>query len=78
MTVQLTIRNVPTGVRDEIAARAARQGKSMQEFLRQELERIASQPSLDEVCERIRQRKAMTGTKLSVDEVLAAQETDRR
>jgi len=34
MSVQLTIRDVPEKVRDELAARAALQGKSMQEFLR--------------------------------------------
>lgn len=34
MAVQITIRDVPDKVRDELAARAARQGKSMQEFLR--------------------------------------------
>jgi antitoxin FitA len=34
MRVQITIRDVPERVRDELAGRAAAQGKSMQEFLR--------------------------------------------
>lgn len=78
MTVQLTIRNVPTAVRDELSARASRQGKSMQEYLRQELERLASRPTLVEVSDRIRERKALAATELAVDDVLAARDADRR
>ena len=56
MPVQITIRDVPEEVRDALAVRAARQHQSMQAFLRDELERIASRPSVGEwlhqVCER--------------------------
>ena len=45
MPVQITIRGIPEAVRDELAARAALNRQSMQEFLRTELERIASRPS---------------------------------
>ena len=47
MGIQITIRDVPEKVRDELAARAALQGKSMQEYLRAELERLAARPSVD-------------------------------
>jgi plasmid stability protein len=47
MSVQITIRDVPDAVRDELAARAALQGKSMQEYLRTELERLAARPPAD-------------------------------
>jgi plasmid stability protein len=47
MGIQINIRDVPERVRDELAARAALQGKSMQEFLRGELERLAARPSID-------------------------------
>jgi len=47
MTVQITIRDVPEGVREELASRATRRAVSMQEFLRRELEQIAARPSLD-------------------------------
>jgi antitoxin FitA len=33
MPVAITIRNVPEEVRDELAARAARSGRSLQEYL---------------------------------------------
>jgi hypothetical protein len=42
MAIQINIRDVPEKVRDELVARAALQGKSMQEFLRAELERLAA------------------------------------
>jgi antitoxin FitA len=78
MNVQITIRNVPTKVRDELAARAALQGKSMQEYLREELERLAARPPIEEVLARIRQRKRTAGTRLTTEEILAHRDTDRR
>lgn len=78
MGIQITIRDVPAVVRDELAARAALQGKSMQEYLRAELERLASRPPVEKVLERIRERKAMAGTRLSAEEILAHRDADRR
>lgn len=78
MSIQITIRNIPIKVRDKLAVRAARQGNSMQEYLRQELERMASRPTVEEVSERIRQRKNRTGTQLATEDVLAARDADRR
>ena len=78
MSVQITIRDVPDFVRDELAARAALQGKSMQEYLRSELERLAARPSAEQVLARIRERKTMAGTRLSPEEILAHRDADRR
>jgi hypothetical protein len=78
MKVQITIRDVPGVVRDELAARAALQGKSMQEYLRAELERLAARPPVEKVLERIRERKAMAGVRLSTEEILAHRDADRR
>ena len=61
MSVQITIRDVPNEVRNELAARAARQRQSMQEFLLGELERIASKPSIAAWLEGVRERKAVAG-----------------
>ncbi|WP_396654373.1 FitA-like ribbon-helix-helix domain-containing protein, partial [Microbacterium sp.] len=33
MSVAITVRNVPDDVRDELASRAARSGRSLQEYL---------------------------------------------
>jgi plasmid stability protein len=78
MSVQITIRDVPDAVKDELAARAALQGKSMQEFLRAELERLAARPPVDQLLARIRDRKRTTKTRVSSEEILAHRNADRR
>ena len=78
MSVQLTIRDVSESTRDELAARAALQGKSMQEFLRSELERIASRPSIETWVANLRDRKASTNTKISSSKILRARDADRK
>jgi plasmid stability protein len=78
MSVQITIRDVPDAVRDELASRAALQGKSMQEYLRAELERLAARPPVERVLERIRERKATAETRLSPEEILTLRDADRR
>jgi hypothetical protein len=77
MGVQITIRGVPEAVRDELAIRAALQRQSMQEFLRGELERIASRPSVDEWVREVRDRKAAMGTHVPTSAILAARDADR-
>jgi plasmid stability protein len=78
MAVQITIRDVPEQVRDELAARAARQGKSMQEYLRAELDRIAARPSLDAWLEGVRQRKEAAKSRVSARDILRSRDADRR
>jgi plasmid stability protein len=78
MAVAITVRNVPDEVRDELAARAARAGKSLQEYLRGMLIDTASRPSLEDVIARARARVAATGARISADEILAARDADRR
>ncbi len=78
MPVQLTIRNVPEQVRDELAPRADLQHKSMQEFLRGELERIAARPSLDVWRRTVRNRKEAARTRVSAATILRARHADRK
>lgn len=78
MPVQLTIRDVPDQVRDELAVRAALQRKSMQEFLRGELEKIASRPSLEVWLQTVRERKAAAGSRVDTDTILQARDADRK
>ena len=78
MAVQISIRDVPERVRDELAARAALQGKSMQEFLRAELGRLASRPSIDAWLQQVRKRKATAQTRVSTKEILENRNADRR
>ncbi len=78
MSLQITIRNVSNEVRNELAARAAQSGKSMQEYLREELERLAKRPSLDQWLSRVREQKELTGRKLGSEVILAHRDADRQ
>lgn len=78
MSVQITIRNVPEEVRDELAARATYARKSMQEYLRGELERIAARPSMESWLSRVRARKEAAPNRVSPQEILRHLEADRR
>ena len=78
MPVQITIRGVPDEVRDELAVRAALQRQSMQEFLRGELERIVSRPSVAAWLQAVRDRKAVAETRVQPSRILRARDADRK
>lgn len=78
MSVAITVREVPDEVRDELAARAARMGQSLQEYLRSMLVNTATRPTAEDVIARARARVAATGTRLDTDSILAARDADRR
>lgn len=78
MAVQITIRDVPERVRHELAARAAAQGRSMQEYLRMALERLAARPTADAWLAQVRKRKRASGTQLSSAQILSQRDADRR
>ncbi len=78
MSVQITIRNVPEEVRDELAARAALKRQSMQEYLREALERLAGLPSIETVLEEARRRVEASGTVVTAEQILEARDADRR
>ncbi len=74
----ITIREVPDSARDELAARAARAGKSLQEYLRGSLIELAAKPDVAQIIERVRARKEATGSVLGVDEILGHVDAERR
>lgn len=76
--VAVTIRDVPDGVRSELAARAARAGQSLQEYLRGVLVTAASKPTVEEVVDRARARVAVTGLRLDSAATLQARDADRQ
>ncbi len=78
MGVQITIRNVPEEVRDELASRAALKHQSMQQYLREALERMTSKPSVEEWLQDVRRRVEESGTVVTAEEILAARDADRR
>jgi plasmid stability protein len=76
--VAVTIRDVPEQVRDELAARAAREGQSLQEYLRFLLVSVAERPTVGEVLARARARVAATGVRLDPVATVVAKDADRR
>ena len=78
MTVSITIRHVPDDTRDELAARAARSGRSLQEYLRAELVELARRPDPPSLLAVIRERKRHAGTRLPTERILALRDADRR
>jgi len=78
MTTSITIRDVPDETRDELAARAALSGRSLQEYLRARLVELARQPDAEALVQRIHARKAATGSSLPADRILSYRDEDRR
>ena len=74
----VTIRDVPEETRAELAARAARSGRSLQEYLRQTLVELAAQPEVSTLLEEIRERKASTRSMLPSAEILTHRDAGRR
>ena len=77
MAVQITIRDVPEDVRDELAKRAASARQSMQDFLRGELQRIATRPCRVAVLQSVQRRKQTAGTRVAPSSTLHARDMDR-
>jgi plasmid stability protein len=70
--VSITIRDVPQETRNELAARAAHNGQSLQEYVRSALMTIASRPDHGAVIARMRRQAETYGARVSSDEILAA------
>lgn len=73
----ITIRDVPDDTHEELAARAARTGRSLQEYLRARLIELARKPDPEVLMARIRDRKERTGQTLSRKAILEHREADR-
>jgi plasmid stability protein len=78
MSVSITIRDVPEATRDELAARAASAGRSLQEYLRAKLIELAGQPDAEALVGRIRARKSAHPVSLTVEQILAFRNEDRQ
>jgi plasmid stability protein len=76
--VSITIRDVPEETRNELAARAARGGRSLQEYLRGQLVELAARPDRATVLARMTERVRREQVHLAVDEILDARDADKR
>ncbi len=78
MPTSVTIREVPDRARDELAARAAASGRSLQEYLRSKLIELASRPDTEAVLARIRDRKERTRTRLTAAAIVGYRDAEHR
>lgn len=65
MGTLIQVRDVPDDVHRALKARAAREGVSLSEYLRTELQRVAETPTADELLARLRTRKPVKITESS-------------
>jgi plasmid stability protein len=76
--VAITIRDIPDAVRDQLAARAAQAGQSLQEYLRGLLVTTAEKPTARDTLARARARVHTTGARVDAAAILAAKDADRQ
>jgi plasmid stability protein len=74
MSKMIQIRGVPDDVHSILKARAARQGVSLSDYLKRELEQTAHHPDLSEWVERVRHMKPISSTTSSAQMIREARE----
>ncbi len=69
MSKMIQVRDVPERVHGTLKSRAAREGMSLSDFIKRELERTAERPTMQEWLERTRQAKPIP-TKQSAAQII--------
>ncbi len=69
MSKMIQIRDVPDEIHSTLKARAAREGMSLSDFIKKELERSAERPTMREWLDRTRRAKPIIG-KRSATEII--------
>lgn len=72
----LQVRGVPDDVSRVLKERAARAGQSLSEYVLTELKRLASQPTIDELWERIK-AKGPVDPGVSATDIIRAERAER-
>lgn len=76
--VMIQIRNVPPDLHERLKARAEAHGMNLSDFLKRELERMASVPTNEEVFAAVEaDKEAGLLPQISADEIVAAIREDR-
>ena len=78
VAVAITIRGVPDQTRDELAARAAASGTSLQQYLLRHLIELAEMPDNAGILARARERVRRTGQGLTAEQILEDKSDERR
>jgi hypothetical protein len=75
MSKMVQLRNVPEPVHRTLKARAAREGMSLSDYLKRELERVAERPSLKEWLDRVGEADPIRTRRRASDAIRAARDT---
>ena len=59
----IQVRDVPDSVHGTLKSRAAREGMSLSDFIKRELERVVERPTMQEWLERTQQAKPISSTR---------------
>jgi plasmid stability protein len=78
MPVSVTIRDVPDETWNELAARAARAGQSLEQYLRAQLVALVPHRRPGAAWDRVEHRVSTTGSRLSAEAILELRDADRR
>jgi len=71
----IQVRNVPEQVHRTLKARAAREGMSLSDFLKRELEWAAERPTMREWLERTQQARPIAAKRTAVEAVREVRDT---
>ena len=78
MSVQITITDVPEEIRDKLARRAALRSQTLEEFLRRELERLATPTDRAQLMREIEERLEASQTHVPGSEIVRILRADRK
>lgn len=73
----IQVRNVPPELHRELKVRAARAGMSLSDFLLRELGRVAAEPTVEDVLDRIRARGYLETSESPAEIIRRARDGDR-
>lgn len=69
MSKMIQVRDVPDFVHGTLKSRAAREGMSLSDFIKRELERVAERPTMQEWLERTQQAKPIRAKRTAMQVV---------
>jgi plasmid stability protein len=67
MSKMIQVRDVPDSVHGTLKSRAGREGMSLSDFIKRELERVAERPTMQEWLERTQQAKPIPSRHTTVE-----------
>ena len=76
--ISVTIRNLPIKTRNELAARAARNGQSLQEYLHAHLTELTSRLDVNTWLARVQEEKERSESRVTTKKILRYRDSDRR